>query len=77
MPRQLRQSVNVAKLEKENAKLEKEREKIEKQLGSTQSKLSNADFKTKAPAELIATFEKNLDQMKRQLAEIEQKLKDV
>ena len=62
---------------KEKARLEKEREKLEKQLEGTKAKLSNPDFRAKAPSELIQTFEKNLDQTSRQLEEVQEKLRQI
>jgi len=60
---------------KEQDRLNKEREKLEKQRDGTKIKLSNPDFKAKAPAEIVRNLEQNLELAEKQLAEIEEKLK--
>ncbi len=59
---------------KEKMRLEKEREKLEKLLESTQSKLANEEFKTRAPREVVDKLEQTLTQTQKQLAEIQSKL---
>jgi valyl-tRNA synthetase len=60
---------------KETARLEKEREKLEKLIESTTAKLSNPDFKARAPAEIVQKLEHTLAQSKKQLQDIIAKLK--
>lgn len=63
--------------EKEGKRLEKEKEKLTKQKLSTESKLSNEEFRSKAPQEIIEKLEQNLLQTERQLEDIEEKLKSL
>lgn len=58
---------------KEKARLEKEREKLEKTAVSTKEKLSNEEFKSKAPAQIVAKLEETLLQTEKQLADIREK----
>ncbi len=60
---------------KEKTRLEKEKEKLEKLLESTQLKLSNEDFRSRAPREVVEKLEHGLKQTQKQLADIETKLK--
>lgn len=60
---------------KEKIRLTKEREKLEKLLQSTQVKLSNVDFRARAPGEVVDKLEAALVQAQKQLAEITLKLK--
>ncbi|HSX38383.1 MAG TPA: valine--tRNA ligase [Chlamydiales bacterium] len=60
---------------KEKMRLEKEREKLEKLKKSALAKLSNREFRSKAPQEIVKNLEKNLEQIKRQMEEIAAKLK--
>jgi valyl-tRNA synthetase len=62
---------------RERSRLEKEQEKLSKLLTSTQSKLSNAEFRSRAPQEVVAKLEAALTQTEKQLAEISQKLKEM
>ena len=55
-------------LEKEKAKLTKELEQLQKYVVSTEAKLANTDFTSKAPAKVI-------DEMKAKLAEAQEKVK--
>ena len=59
---------------KEKERLNKEREKLEKQRDTTKIKLSNPDFKAKAPAEIVRNLEQALEQAEKQLAAIAEKL---
>lgn len=59
---------------KEKARLEKEREKLEKLLESTQGKLANEEFRSRAPKEVVEKLETALSQTKKQLTEIAAKL---
>ncbi len=61
--------------EKEKGRLAKEKEKLEKLIASTQAKLDNVEFRTRAPKELVENLEKNLLSMQEQLKEIDEKLK--
>lgn len=61
---------------KEKLRLEKEREKLEKLLQSTQGKLANEDFRTRAPRELVEKLEQTLSQTERLLQDIATKLKE-
>lgn len=60
---------------KEKNRLEKEKEKLEKLLESTQTKLSNEDFRARAPREVVEKLEQALKQTQKQLLDIESKLK--
>jgi valyl-tRNA synthetase len=60
---------------KEKTRLEKEQEKLQKLLESTQIKLSNDDFRARAPREVVEKLEHTLAQTQKQLAEISLKLK--
>lgn len=55
-------------LEKEKAKLTKELEQLQKYVASTEAKLANKEFASKAPAKVI-------DEMKSKLAEAQEKVK--
>lgn len=59
---------------KEKARLEKEKEKLEKLREGTETKLANAEFRSRAPQEIVEKLEKNLAQTKLQLGDIDQKL---
>jgi len=59
---------------KEKERLNKEREKLEKQIGGSKIKLSNSDFKAKAPAEIVRNLEQALEFAEKQLAAIHEKL---
>lgn len=60
---------------KEKSRLEKEQEKLEKLLVGTQAKLSNEEFRSRAPREVVEKLEHALSQTEKQLAEISLKLK--
>ena len=60
--------------EKEKIRLEKEKEKIAKLIESTQQKLANEDFFSKAPKEVVEKLKNALQQSERQLHEISLKL---
>jgi len=62
---------------KEKSRLEKEREKLEKLLESTQGKLANEEFRSRAPREVVEKLEHTLSHTQKQLAEIAVKLKDL
>jgi valyl-tRNA synthetase len=62
---------------KEKLRLEKEKEKLEKLLESTQLKLSNADFRSKAPREIVEKLESTLSQTEKQLSEVSLKLQQL
>ena len=60
---------------KEKARLEKEREKLEKLFESTQGKLANEEFRSRAPREVVEKLELALAQTQKQLSDIAVKLK--
>ncbi len=60
---------------KERTRLEKEKEKLEKMRVGTEAKLANAEFRTRAPQEIVNQLEQNLAQTKRQLGDIQEQLK--
>ncbi|MBS0625596.1 MAG: valine--tRNA ligase [Verrucomicrobia bacterium] len=60
--------------EKERLRLEKEREKLLKSIESTQAKLANQEFRSKAPKEVVEKLEQALSQGERQMSEIARKL---
>ncbi len=62
-------------LSKEKTRLQKEQEKLEKLRESTQTKLANQEFRSRAPREIVEKLETALSQTEKQLAEINQKLK--
>jgi len=62
---------------KEKSRLEKEKEKLDKMREGSEAKLGNAEFREKAPQEVVQKLEENLAQTNRQLADIAQKLKDL
>ena len=59
---------------KERGRLEKEQDKLNNLLNSTEARLANAEFRSRAPQEVVEKLEQNLAQTKRQLEEIVQKL---
>ncbi len=59
---------------REKGRLEKEREKLEKLKESTQSKLANSEFRSRAPQEVVGKLQDALSQTEKQLAEIAEKL---
>lgn len=59
---------------REKARLEKEREKLEKLLDSTERKLANNEFRSKAPREVVEKLEEAFSQTKKQLSEVTAKL---
>lgn len=59
---------------REKTRLEKEQEKLQKLLESTQAKLANQDFRSRAPQEVVQKLEHALAQTEKQLAEIATKL---
>ncbi len=61
--------------EKERERLTKQKEKLLKQLGPTEKKLGNENFLNKAPAEVVEAERQRLQDMKAQLALIEENLK--
>jgi len=61
---------------KEKLRLEKEKEKLEKLASSTEEKLANPDFRSRAPAEIVQKLEQTLAQARKQLADIAKKQKD-
>jgi valyl-tRNA synthetase len=62
---------------KEKTRLEKEREKLQKLLESTEAKLANQEFRTRAPQEVVEKLEQALTQTQKQLLEIASKLKNL
>jgi valyl-tRNA synthetase len=60
---------------KEKTRLQKEQEKLEKLLESTQMKLANEEFRSRAPREVVDKLEQALLQTQKQLADISLKLK--
>jgi valyl-tRNA synthetase len=59
---------------KEKLRLEKEREKLVKLLESTESKLANEEFRSRAPREVVEKLEQALAQTQKQLSDIALKL---
>lgn len=59
--------------EKEKARLKKEEEKLEKLIAATQAKLSNTEFKQRAPQEIVQNLEHTLSQSQKQLQELKKK----
>jgi valyl-tRNA synthetase len=59
---------------KERSRLEKEREKLEKLYESTQGKLANEEFRSRAPKEVVEKLEQALNQTQSQLGDVIQKL---
>lgn len=62
---------------KEKARLEKEKEKEEKLCKSTEEKLKNEEFRSRAPREIVEKLENALLNSKKQLEEISLKLKSL
>ncbi|MBF8262397.1 MAG: valS [Parachlamydiales bacterium] len=62
---------------KEKARLEKEKDKLEKQRAATMQKLSNEDFRAKAPAEIVQNLVQALNAAEKQLAEIQARLQSL
>lgn len=60
--------------EKEKVRLTKEKEKAIAKANGAREKLANPDFLSKAPPELVAKFQQNLQQAERELTEISAKL---
>jgi valyl-tRNA synthetase len=60
--------------EKEVARLKKEQERLEKLISATEAKLSNVEFREKAPQAIVQQLEQNLTQAKQQLQSIVLKL---
>ncbi len=60
--------------EKEKKRLQKEKENLEKVIKGIEGKLSNNDFVTKAPAEIVSREKERLEKFKTELAQIEEKL---
>lgn len=60
---------------KEKARLEKEKEKLEKLLESTRGKLSNEEFRSRAPKEVVEKLEHSMNQTEKQLDDVMDKLK--
>jgi valyl-tRNA synthetase len=62
---------------KEKQRLEKEKEKLAKMRDGTEAKLANPEFRARAPQEIRDQLEKNLAIVKRQLDDIQEKLKSL
>ncbi len=62
---------------KEKLRLEKEREKLQKLHDTTSQKLSNAEFRSKAPQEIVAKLEEALFLTDKQLADIDLKIRNL
>jgi valyl-tRNA synthetase len=62
---------------KEKARLQKEQEKLQKLYDATNIKLSNQEFKDKAPKEVVSKLETALSQTEKQLREITEKLQSL
>jgi valyl-tRNA synthetase len=60
--------------QKERLRLEKEQEKIQKVIESTQTKLANEEFCSKAPKEVVEKLQNFLLQSEKQIKEIREKL---
>jgi valyl-tRNA synthetase len=63
--------------QKEKGRLEKELEKARKLLESTRAKLANADFRDRAPKEVVEKLETAERQTERQIADMTQKLQEL
>lgn len=66
--------VGLIDLEKEQARLEKELQNIRKELERVKKKLSNRDFRTKAPADIVAKEEAKAAEMRSTIATLSQRL---
>lgn len=62
---------------REKSRLEKEKEKLEKLEISTHAKLSNADFREKAPEKIVTSLEETLTCTKARLQEIAQQIQTI
>ncbi len=63
--------------EREKTRLEKEKEKLEKLMESTQSKLSNTEFREKAPQKIVKSLEETLSNTKARLQEITKQIQTI
>ena len=63
-----------ALLKKEKERLEKQKEKLKKQYLSTKNKLDNAEFIKNAPEEIVKNMQKQFNDLKMKLEEIEKKI---
>ncbi|MBX9744783.1 MAG: class I tRNA ligase family protein, partial [Chlamydiales bacterium] len=63
--------------QKEKIRLEKEQEKCLKLIESTQAKLANQEFFSKAPQEIVQKMQQALSQTEKQLKEIQSKLSNL
>ncbi|HSX14143.1 MAG TPA: valine--tRNA ligase [Chlamydiales bacterium] len=63
--------------EKEKARLKKEEEKLEKLLANTRAKLNNAEFRARAPQEIVQNLEQTLDQTQKQLHDLQNKQENI
>jgi valyl-tRNA synthetase len=64
-------------LQKEKQRLKNQKEKIEKSLHSTKMKLENKSFVEKAPEEIVNKMKDQFSTFEKQLADIEEKLKNL
>lgn len=64
-------------LKQERERLKKEKERLIKNLEKFEMQLSNEEFKSKAPAQLIEKQQKQVDQMQMELSEISSKLEQM
>ena len=63
---------DVLDVEKERARLEKQRDKLTKQIEQGRRKLSNASFVEKAPAKVVDTERRRLEEAEAELALLEE-----
>ncbi len=62
--------IPASRKEKEKARLKKEQEKLEKLAASTEARLNNPEFRSRAPQEIVRNLEETLSTTKQQLKEI-------
>ena len=66
--------LGVVDLEQEKAKLSKERDNLIGRIAGTEKKLSNENFTSRAPAEVVEKERQNLESLRTQLGGIETSL---
>ncbi len=69
--------LGVVDVAKEQAKLEKQRDKLQKQMLGLEKRLGNPGFLDKAPAQVVAKEQANLQEMQTQLQNLEISLADL
>ncbi len=69
--------LGVVDVGKERQKLRQQTERLRGQIGGIEKKLGNEGFRAKAPAEVIAKQQQDLESLRQQLQGVEQSLRDV